>query len=99
MSNFKKQKYLIIKKAISTDMANFIYGYFSFKRRVAKKFFDERYISPFTKEWGVWNDEQVPNTYSHYADIVMETLLERVRPKIEKEAKNGTITMEIQNYK
>ena len=87
MSNFKKQKYLIIKKAISTDMANFIYGYFSFKRRVAKKFFEERYISPFTKEWGVWNDEQVPNTYCHYADIVMETLLERVRPKIEKETK------------
>ena len=87
MSNFKKQKYLIIKKAISTDMANFIYGYFSFKRRVAKKFFDERYISPFTTEWGIWNDKQVPNTYSHYADIVMETLLERVKPKIEKETK------------
>ena len=87
MTNFKKQKYLIIKKAISNDMANFIYGYFSFKRRVAKKFFEERYISPFTTEWGVWNDEQVPNTYCHYADIVMETLLERVRPKIEKETK------------
>jgi len=87
MTNFKKQKYLIIKKAVSTDMANFIYGYFSFKRRVAKKFFEERYISPFTTEWGVWNDEQVPNTYCHYADIVMETLLERVRPKIEKETK------------
>jgi|TARA_R110002020_G_scaffold30985_3_gene97202 hypothetical protein len=85
MINFKKQKYLIIKKAISTDMANFIYGYFSFKRRVAKKFFDERYISPFTTEWGVWNDEQVPDTYSHYADIVMETLLEKVRPRMEKE--------------
>ena len=87
MSNFKKQKYLIIKKAISTDMANFIYGYFSFKRRVAKKFFEEKYISPFTTEWGIWNDEQVPNTYCHYADIVMETLLERVKPKIEKETK------------
>jgi hypothetical protein len=87
MSNFKKQKYLIIKKAISTDMANFIYGYFSFKRRVAKKFFEERYISPFNTEWGFWSDEQVPNTYCHYADIVMETLLERVRPKIEKETK------------
>ena len=87
MSNFKKQKYLIIKKAISTDMANFIYGYFSFKRRVAKKFFDERYISPFTTEWGIWNDKQVPNTYSHYADIVMETLLERVKPRMEKETK------------
>tara|TARA_R110002072_G_scaffold129663_1_gene268267 strand:- start:634 stop:1254 length:621 start_codon:yes stop_codon:yes gene_type:complete len=87
MSNFKKQKYLIIKKAISTDMANFIYGYFSFKRRVAKKFFEERYISPFNTEWGFWSDEQVPNTYCHYADIAMETLLERVKPKIEKETK------------
>ena len=87
MNNFKKQKYLIIKKAISTDMANFIYGYFSFKRRVAKKFFEERYISPFNTEWGFWSDEQVPNTYCHYADIVMETLLERVKPKIEKETK------------
>ena len=87
MTNFKKQKYLIIKKAISTDMANFIYGYFSFKRRVAKKFFEERYISPFNTEWGFWSDEQVPNTYCHYADIAMETLLERVKPKIEKETK------------
>jgi len=87
MTNFKKQKYLIIKKAISNDMANFIYGYFSFKRRVAKKFFEERYISPFNTEWGFWSDEQVPNTYCHYADIAMETLLERVRPKIEKETK------------
>ena len=87
MSTFKKQKYLIVKKALSFDMANFIYGYFSFKRRVAKKFFEERYISPFTTEWGVWNDSQVLDTYCHYADIVMETLLEKVRPRMEKETK------------
>jgi hypothetical protein len=49
--------------------------YFLLKRKVARTLFDERYISQFTTEFGVWNDEQVPNTYSHYADIAMETLL------------------------
>jgi hypothetical protein len=33
----------------------------------------------------VWNDEQVPETYSHYADIVMETLLIKLLPVMEKE--------------
>jgi len=35
--------------------------------------------------FGVWNDEQVPNTYSHYADMVMETLLVSLVPRMEKE--------------
>ena len=29
---------------------------------------------------GTWTDEQIPNTYSHYADPVMETLLMKVLP-------------------
>jgi hypothetical protein len=84
---FKRKKYLVIKKAITKDMANFIYGYFMMKRRVAKQFLDDRYISPFETGWGSWTDTQVPNTYSHYADIVMEALLEKVRPRMEKETK------------
>jgi len=84
---FKRKKYLVIKKAITKDMANFIYGYFSMKRRVARKFLDDRYISPFEEGWGVWTDEQIPNTYSHYADLVMENLLEKVRPRMEEETK------------
>jgi len=83
--NFKRQKYLVIKNVITKDMANFIYGYFSMKRRVARKFLDDRYISPFETGWGGWMDEQIPNTYSHYADMVMETLLEKVKPRMEKE--------------
>ena len=54
------------------------------KRQVAKTMFDTRYISPFTKYFGVWNDKQVPETYSHYADTAMETLLLAVQPKMEK---------------
>jgi len=83
--NFKKNKFIIIKKAVSKDLILFIYNYFLMKRQVAKTLFDKRYISPFESMFGIWSDSQVPNTYSHYADIVMETLLLKLQPLIEKE--------------
>jgi len=82
--NFKKNKYIIIKKAISEDLAKFCYDYFMMKRQVAKTMFETRYISQFTEYFGVWNDPQVPETYSHYSDIVMETLLVKLLPIMEK---------------
>ena len=82
--SFKKNKYTIIKNAIKEDLAIFIANYFLLKRQVAKTFFDTGYISPFTNEWGVWSDSQVPNTYSHYSDIAMETLLLLCQPIMEK---------------
>ena len=82
--SFQKNKYTILKKAISPQLAKFVAQYFLLKRKVARKMFDERYISQFTEEWGVWNDKQVPETYSHYADIAMETLLTWVQPVMEK---------------
>ena len=86
--SFKKNKYVVIKEAVPKDIANFVYNYFLMKRQVARTMFDERYISQFTTEFGVWNDEQVPNTYSHYGDIAMETLLLAVQPKMEKRYRN-----------
>ena len=83
--NFKKDRFTVIEKAIDPSIANFVYNYFLMKRQVARTMFDARYISPFTTEFGVWNDEQVPNTYSHYADIAMETLLLAVQPIMEKQ--------------
>ena len=82
--SFKKNKYTVLKGVISKDVADMAYSYFLNKRKVARFLFDQRYISPFTDYYGVWNDEQVPNTYSHYADIMMETLLEKVKPTMEK---------------
>ena len=84
-NNFKKDKFIVIEKAIDPKIANFIYNYFLMKRQVARTMFDEKYISPFTTEFGVWNDAQVPNTYSHYSDIAMETLLLLVQPIMEKQ--------------
>ena len=78
--------YKIIKQAISQELAEFVYSYFLTKRKVVQHMFEARYISPFTEYLGVWNDEQVPETYSHYADIAMETLLEKLKPLMEKES-------------
>ena len=85
MSLFNKNKYVIIKKAISEELAKFCYDYFMMKRQVAKTMFDTKYISQFTDYFGIWNDKQVPETYSHYSDIVMETLLVKLLPTMEKE--------------
>lgn len=82
--NFKKNKYTIIKKSISKDLSLFVYNYFLIKRQVAKTLFDQKYISPFETMFGIWADSQVPGTYSHYADIVMETLLLKLQPVMEK---------------
>ena len=83
--------YQLIKGAISKELADFCYQYFLNKRAVAKYLFDEKYISPFTEYFGVWNDSQVPETYSHYADIVMETLLQQVKPIMENKSETKLI--------
>jgi hypothetical protein len=82
---FKERGFIIIKKAIDPKIAIFVYNYFLMKRQVARTMFDARYISPFTKDFGVFGDVQVPNTYSHYSDIAMETLLLAVQPIMEKQ--------------
>mgnify|MGYP003624872710 CR=1 FL=1 len=82
--SFKKNKYSVLKNAISPELAKFVYNYFLKKRKVARFLFDNKYISPYTEYYGVWNDPQIPNTYSHYADMAMETLLEEVKPTMEK---------------
>jgi len=85
--SFEKNGYTVIKKAISPEIAEFVYKYFLLKRQVARTLFDTKYISPMTEYWGVWNDQQIPETYSHYGDVAMETLLTEVKPIMEKETK------------
>ena len=83
-ARFKKNHFLVIKEAIDPKVANFVYNYFMMKRQVAKTMFDFKFINPYSDEWGTWTDQQIPNTYSHYGDIAMETLLLAVQPKMEK---------------
>jgi hypothetical protein len=82
--SFKKKKYLVIKNALSPEFSYFCKRYFIFKRQVANTLFKSKYISPFETMFGVHDDKQVPNTYSHYADLVMEVLLVELLPLMRK---------------
>ncbi len=82
--SFKKNKYQVIRKALSPEMTYFCSRYFTFKRQVATTLFDYKYISPFETMFGSWDDDQIPNTYSHYADLVMEVLLAELLPLMMK---------------
>ena len=77
-------KYQVIKKAISYELANFIFNYFLLKRDAVKYMYDNN-ITYDSGTLGTWEDAQVPNTYSHYADHVMETLLMKVLPVMKRE--------------
>jgi len=77
-------KYQVIKNAVSFELANFIFNYFLLKRDAVKFMYDNNLVYD-TGMLGTWSDQQVPNTYSHYADMVMETLMMKVLPRMEKE--------------
>jgi hypothetical protein len=84
--SFKKNKYTIIRKAIDKDLATFVANYFSMKKQVLDTCRKARYISPYETLLGYYEgqDEQIPNTYSCYSDIAMETLMLKCQPVMEK---------------
>ena len=77
-------KYHVIKKAINYELANFIFNYFLLKRD-AVDFMYKNNITYDTGMFGTWTDKQIPNTFSCYADPVMETLLVKVLPTMQQE--------------
>jgi len=77
-------KYQVIKNAVPYELANFIFNYFLLKRD-AVDFMYKNNITYDSGMLGTWTDKQIPNTYSHYADMVMETLLMKVLPKMQQE--------------
>jgi len=83
---FKDKKYTVIRQAVSKEIAGFLYNYFCMKKQVYDTCVQTRYISPFENMLGYYegNDEQIPNTYSHYSDIAMETLMLKCQPIMEK---------------
>ena len=84
--SFKKNKYIVIRQAISKDLAMFVANYFSMKKQVYDTCIQARYISPYEVLLGYYEgqNEQIPNTYSCYSDIAMETLLLKCQPKMEE---------------
>ena len=82
--SFKQNKYVIIRNVISYEFANFAFNYFLLKREAVAWMHKNNYISEFTPGFGTWKDEQIPNTFSCYGDMFMETLMMKVLPIMKK---------------
>ena len=78
-------KYQVIKGALNYELANFIFNYFLLKRDAVKFMYEKNITYDNNGMLGTWSDKQVPNTYSIYADPVMETLLVKMLPVMAKE--------------
>ena len=81
---FKKNRYKVVRNAIPIEVASFVHDYFLNKKQVHRIFKDTKYISPFNIDWGKSGDDQCPNSYSHYGDLAMETILDTLTPKLSK---------------
>ena len=84
--SFKKNKYIVIKKAVPKELAIFLYNYFAMKKQVYDTCRKAKYISPYEIMLGFYEGDshQVPNTYCCYSDIAMETLMLKCQPIMEK---------------
>jgi hypothetical protein len=97
MNDFlQNKKYIIIKNAVSKEIANFISEYFLLREQVANTLISNKAIPTFDETWGFFNDPQAFGHYSHYSDTAMETLLKRVKPIMEK--KTGLSLYENYSY-
>mgnify|MGYP003147803412 FL=1 len=78
--SFKTKKYQIIRGALSKELANFIFNYMMLQRDAVDFMVKNNKVNPANPFIGRRNDPQIPGAYSKYADWVMETLLQYMRP-------------------
>ena len=85
---FKEKKYQVIKNAISYELANFAFNYQLLRRQAVAYMYEGNYTSEYGHYGTFKNDRQVPGVYAEYSDMVMETLLVKVLPILEKDILN-----------
>ena len=82
MTDFNKNNYVVIRKAIDPKICQFAYKCLQKKAEVSKWLWDNDKVD--TDCWGFFFDDQAEGAFSNYGDIVMETLLESCTNFIEK---------------
>ena len=73
--SFKTKKYQVIRQALSKELANFIFNYMMLQRDAVDFMMKNNKVNPANPFMGNRVDQQIPGTYSKYADWAMETLL------------------------
>ena len=83
---FKKINIRLLEKLISKDLATFIANYFRMQKQVydtCRKLDIFHHLKPYLGYYEERNG-QIPNTYSQYANMAMETLMLKCQPGMEK---------------
>ena len=80
-----EKKYIVIRKILSKELTKVYYDYMINKEKDMFTLLDNRFINPFSTDYGIFNDPQVPNAYSLYGDILFDNMMIDLKPRIEKE--------------
>ena len=78
--SFKKNKYQVIRNAISKELANLAYTYLQISAEADHWMINNQMTHDKNPLVGNFKDKQVPGSYAKYADRLMETLLIKVIP-------------------
>ena len=73
--SFKKNKYQVIRGAISKEVADIAYRYLQISAEADHWMLNNGVTHAGNKLVGNFNDSQVPGSYAKYGDRLMETLL------------------------
>ena len=84
MPTFKKDKYQLIKGAVSKEVCDIAYRYLQISAEADYFLLSKGYTYEKNTLLGNFKDPQVPNSYSKYADRLMETLLVKTIPVMQK---------------
>jgi len=84
MPTFKKDKYQLIKGAVSKEVCDIAYRYLQISAEADYFLLDKGITYEKNILLGNFKDRQVPNSYAKYADRLMETLLVKTIPVMQK---------------
>ena len=82
--SFKKNKYIVIKKAITKEFANFGFNYLKISAEADFFMLENNLTHSANPLIGNFTDKQVPNSYAKYGDRFMETMLVKLLPTMEQ---------------
>ena len=85
--SFKKNKYQVIRNAISKELADIVFTYLRISAEADHWLLSNQVTHEGNFLIGNFKDKQVPNSYAKYADRLMETLLVKTIPVMK--AKTG----------
>jgi hypothetical protein len=80
----KTQNYVVIRKALSKELCDFIFNYMIIQRDAVDLMMKHNHLNAFNPFIGTREDAQVPGAYSKYADWAMEALLLKMIPIMKK---------------